>query len=254
VPQAAALSGLPRLPDLHDRLSPLSLDTDPSPADWIVESLTDFGKSVSSIVPRGFPAYVRVFHHAHRREADEVVHVRWNEIAAAKRRIPHAGMQLCALTRGDDEYADQPGLDGQPPRTGSLPRSLIPPLVEVLSAHTEMQGRCRFGVWHGFGDLRTALREAPTFETRGREYHLLSGSLGDAGENLSEISWGHRSASIWWPDDHAWCVATEVDLRTTYIACSEACRDDLLARPELEAYEIDPSYGIDSRSDTLNPF
>jgi hypothetical protein len=49
-------------------------------------------------------------------------------------------------------------------------------------------------------------------------------------------------------------VATEVDLRATYIACAEACRDDLIARPELEAYEIDPSCGIDCRSDGLNPF
>jgi hypothetical protein len=46
----------------------------------------------------------------------------------------------------------------------------------------------------------------------------------------------------------------EVDFKTTYIGCSEACRDDLLARPELEADEIDPSCGIDWRSDRLNSF
>jgi hypothetical protein len=139
-------------------------------------------------VPRGFPAYVRVFHHAHRLEGDELVHVSWDEIAAAKGRTPHAGMQLCALTGGDDEYAQLPGLYGGPPRTGSLPRSLIPPLMQVLSQHTETPDRCWFAVWHGFGDLRADPRNAPTFETPGREYHLLAGSVDDAQENLSEIS------------------------------------------------------------------
>jgi hypothetical protein len=32
------------------------------------------------------------------------------------------------------------------------------------------------------------------------------------------------------------------------------CREDLVGRAELEAYEIDPATGIDWRSDTLNPF
>jgi hypothetical protein len=163
-------------------------------------------------------------------------------------------MQLCALTGADDEYGERPGLYGQPPRAGSLPRSLIPPLMQVLSQHTQTPDRCWFAVWHGFGDLRADLRCAPTFETPGREYFLLAGSVDDAQTNLSEISWSHRSPSLWWPDDHAWCVATEVDLRTTYIGCSEACRDDLLARSELEAYAIDPSCGINLRSDALNPF
>jgi hypothetical protein len=62
-----------------------------------------------------------------------------------------------------------------------------------------------------------------------------------------------ESPSLWWPDDHAWCVASEIDLDTTYIGCSEACRDDLLAVPEIEALSIDPATGITFDSDLVNP-
>lgn len=55
-----------------------------------------------------------------------------------------------------------------------------------------------------------------------------------------------------WPDDHAWCVATEIDLDTTYIGCTETCLASILADRHLEALRIDPTIGIDRHSDPLN--
>jgi hypothetical protein len=66
-----------------------------------------------------------------------------------------------------------------------------------------------------------------------------------------EAPW--QSPNLWWPDDHAWCVATEIDLKSTYVSCDEACAAEILARAELEALTIDPASGIDWRSDLLNP-
>jgi hypothetical protein len=196
---------------------------------------------------------VRVFHHAHKREEDDIVHVRWCDIAAANGRAAHAGMQLCALTGSESAEEDaQPGVFDMPPRGGSIPRSLIPPLLEALARHTATPERCWFAVWVGWGGLRPELRYMNAFETPGREYFLLEGPIECAMENLNEYP-STQSANIWWPHDHAWCVVTEIDLKTTYIGCAEACRDDLLARPKLEAHEIDPSYEIDWRSDKLNP-
>jgi hypothetical protein len=46
-----------------------------------------------------------------------------------------------------------------------------------------------------------------------------------------------------WPDDQAWCVATSVDLNSTYIAGRQSLADELLADPRLEAWaarEEDP--------------
>ena len=58
-------------------MSPLTLSSDLSPADWIVESLTTFAESVESFVPSGFAAYVRIFHPARLRGRP----VAWAEIA-----------------------------------------------------------------------------------------------------------------------------------------------------------------------------
>jgi len=71
-------------------------------------------------------------------------------------------------------------------------------------------------------------------------------------ENVLE-GFRDQSANIWWPDDRAWCVATEIDLNTTYIGCDDACRDTILALPGVEALEIDPAAGISWLSDPINP-
>lgn len=39
--------------------------------------------------------------------------------------------------------------------------------------------------------------------------------------------------------DHAWCVATEIDLDSTYVGGSEACIEELLANSELEVARLD---------------
>jgi hypothetical protein len=73
-----------------------------------VEALTIFAESVLSIVPRGFPAYVRIFHPA-RLDRRRVC---WAEIAHANGKHAHAGMQLCALTDSKPYGgAKQPGVD-----------------------------------------------------------------------------------------------------------------------------------------------
>ena len=52
---------------------------------------------------------------------------------------------------------------------------------------------------------------------------------------------------------NSWCVATEIDFKTTYVCCSRDCALDLLALPGLETYPIDPATGITYLSDTRNP-
>ena len=42
-----------------------------------------------------------------------------------------------------------------------------------------------------------------------------------------------------------------MDLNSTYVGCSNACRDEPLAL-EVEALEIDPATGITNRSDVRN--
>jgi hypothetical protein len=44
----------------------------------------------------------------------------------------------------------------------------------------------------------------------------------------------------WWPDDRAWCVATEIDLGWTYVGGSAALISDVVANPRLEAQPASP--------------
>ncbi len=238
-------------------LSRLRPANDASAADWIVAALTTFGESVVSLVPDGFPSYVRVFHPAHGHDPEEPAWrgppIRWSEIAAANGTKVHPDMQLSGLT--GYRYVDhgQPGVFEWSPSEGSLLPDIAAPLATVLSRHTATPSVCWFAVWNGFAGTREDLRKAPTFEVPQRKYFLFRGPVDAATETTNREGIYHQSANIWWPDDHAWCVATEIDINTTYIACAEPCRDDIVALPELEAFEIDPTTGIGYASDRVNP-
>jgi hypothetical protein len=227
---------------------------DASAADWIVTGLRGFAESVVSLVPDGFAAYVRVFHPAYRGAGAESRPVSWAEIAAANGTHVHAGMQLGALTNNAYSYNHpQPGVFDRPPEVGSLPPELATPLAGVLARHTTTPERCWFAVWNGFGpDTRAEVRAAPTFQVPAREYHLLQGTTDAITESVMD-GLREQSPNIWWPDDRLWCVATEIDLNTTYIGCADACHDDILALPGIEALEVDPATGVSWRSDLLNP-
>ena len=80
----------------------------------------------------------------------------------------------------------------------------------------------------------------PLFELPWREYRLLSGPL-DAALEVGSVLNGvffPESPNLIWPDDRAWCVATEVDLASTYIAGPQALADDLLTDPRLDAWAV----------------
>lgn len=227
--------------------------TDVTAADWIVGGLRGFAESVVSLVPDGFAAYVRVFHPAYRHAGTEPTPVLWTEIAALNGTRAHAGMQLGALTGNEYFYNHpQPGVFDHPPDVGSLPAELAAPLTAALARHTTTPERYWFAIWNGFGATPAEIRAAPTFHVPKREYHLLNGPPQAITASVGDPPW-RQSPNLWWPDDRAWCVATEIDLNTTYIGCNRSCRDEILALPEIEAFPIDPATGTTWRSDLINP-
>jgi hypothetical protein len=62
-----------------------------------------------------------------------------------------------------------------------------------------------------------------------------------------------QSATLWWPADRAWCVATDTDLMSTYVGGSAACVADLLAAPDLETAAVLPGDPIAFDQDPVNP-
>ena len=224
--------------------------TDTSSAEWIVSGLQGFAESVLSLVPPGFTFYVRIFHPAYRRDGDQLVCVRWSEIAAANGREYHAGMQLTSLTGSFDSYRNgQAGVFDVAPQIGSLPPELAEPLAALLGRRAG--GTTWFAFWEGFAGLRADITAAPAFSVPNRTYHLLSGPVAAVAESAWTI--GHQSPNLWWPDDRAWCAATEIDLNTTYVASVEESASAILEDGGLEALPIDPKIGIAFDSDTLNP-
>lgn len=229
----------------------MRLADDARAADWLVAAFTTFGASVLSLAPEGFPSHVRVFHPAHVHDPEQPSKrgrpVRWSDVAAANARVVHSGMQWRSL-------ADRcrPDIYDWPPSEGSLPHDVAVALASVLSRHTTTPAVCWFAVWTGFGTIRPELRETPTFRLPNRHYFLLTGPVDAIAENTNGASSWHQSANLGWPEDRAWCVATEIDLDTTYVACAEACAEEILAIPDLEALEIDPATGISWASDLVN--
>jgi hypothetical protein len=254
--------GLPRpsrtQTDAVDRsaLTELRPATDVQPAAWLVDDLTTFAKSVNSLVPSGFSSYVRVFHPAWRDPGGHDL-VSWAEIAVAKGARPNPAMQLHSLV-GDlgvlYREVPQPMVFARVPEVGSLPAEVRTPLIELLASNTSTPETCWFAVWEGWGALKPDIRSAPTFPLPNRTYHLLRGPIQAASESAMGAGVYNQSASLWWPEDRAWCVATEIDLNTTYIGCDDACGEAILAERSIEALAIAPSRGIDWRSDPLNPF
>jgi hypothetical protein len=186
-------------------------------ADWIVERLHPFAADVGSIVPEGFAAYVRIAH----------------------------------------QVRD---------RSGTLDPDQLGALTESVAAHTQRPDSCWFGIWDGYGwlqglpaiaelepvgggdapaDLPDVPRDAARVQIPGRSLLLYEGPVAAAatfcGDELS-----CQSPNLWWPEDHAWCVATEIDLCWTYVGGSQALADRLLHDERHRAVPVDVADPIDA--------
>jgi hypothetical protein len=68
-----------------------------------------------------------------------------------------------------------------------------------------------------------------------------------AGTDDPDLGWPDYP-QLWWPNDRAWCVATGIDLDSTYVGASRQGVARLLAKPALEVVpaRIDDSLGEDA--------
>lgn len=201
-------------------------------------------------MPEGFAHYARVFHPVIRRTTLGEQHLSWRAIARANGRVVHREMQYASIASSPSHRPGGPGWS-EPP-TGTLTRDLAATLVRVLAAHTTTSGRCWFAVWEGWGGL--SLPDFPRFEHPGRAYYLAEGDVSAASHSVFDTGAIHyQSASMWWPDDRAWFVSTEIDLDSTYIGATVECIDALLAHPALEAMPAELGDAIDYAGDRVNP-
>jgi hypothetical protein len=257
-----------------------------SEADWIADRVVDFGYCVTAIVPQGFDAYVRIFHPATSRNGMNGKPIRWSEVAAMSGRTMHRLAQFHAINRPEVTDVDEAG---NGPRNGNLPPDLLKAVCAAVSAHTETPDSCFFCLWEGYGWLRDTgssgrivftpigytgppeppfgytdavpefIRAAVSAEPRvylpGRDYLFFEGPLEGAvefGEYLTPEHFLPQSPNLFWPEDRAWCVGSEIDLYCTLVGGSDALAEQLLADPQLEAWRVFPDDPITSDSDHIN--
>ena len=208
-----------------------------------------------SLLPDGFAAYARIFHPAYLNK-DEERPVRWSTVASWTGRAVHPLMQFERISDlsedPHDMYKDPPW--GSHPRIGSIPERECRTLVEVLRSFTSTPGNCFFCLWEGYGNIDTRLYKASSrVRAPGRDYLLFRGPIDAIMAFITRDGpfWGH-SPSIWWPEDRAWCVATDIDLFDTYVGGSEECIEAVLSNPDLEALLTTLDARLDLGGDTIN--
>jgi hypothetical protein len=219
---------------IHPASEGLEPVLDPAPARWVVDALPDFAARVAgSLVPAGYDMYVRVVQPAPR--------------------------------RGDAQ-----------PSTGNLSDRQLDGLIPLLARATTAAATCWFCLWDGFGFLHPGsisvagaanpwsdppgepwrggldVSALPRLHLPNRDYLMFRGPVSAArlvGRELGPYALPWREGpNLWWPDDRAWVVASEIDLDSTYIACAAPLGAALLASDALDCFAASPDdpFGFDS--------
>lgn len=249
-------------------------------AAWIGRRLRPFESgAVTSVVPAGFEAYVRVLHPAHDSEERPI---RWSEVATRNgvelRRDAHFPEVALLPPGGGSQTWDVVG-----PQEGTLCAAEATALIDILREYTASPGRCWFGLWDGYG-WETAASYSMSFPISDDELPLGSepgvyggpdadvhirestGALGDPiprqvrdgprvqlpgreyflyegglDAALAFVEPEQQTPNLWWPRDRAWCLASELDLEWTYIGGSSDLVDHIIGDPRLEALPAKPT-------------
>lgn len=251
------------------------LMSDVASAEWVVGDLRFKGfERLSSFVPAGYSAYVRVLHPPGERPGDSraeypVPGIGWTELAAAQ------GLELTS----DASFQSISGVGTRPsestdlePLSGSLPPRTCMHLISVLERFTPPGERCWFCLWDGNGffwsaDLARApssfasrdtltlqergkddlvdLRSVQRVRTDAREYFLCAGPLEASCAFYDLVG---ATPNLWWPGSRDWIVVTEVDSYSTYVGCNQIIASQILNADGLEAIEAQLSDRIDGGS------
>jgi hypothetical protein len=218
------------------------------------------------LVPPVFEAYTRILHRVHRPEDGRYPTGTWAERAEQLGRTLGPETSWYELT--GTTFAGGPARDAWVPNEGSTSEEEARVIASRLAGHTMTPLECWFAMWSGWGELsggiaslyrvggpiselkmrwrtrlegKRARKEAARLRTfallgAGRSYLLFEGVVEDAAR--FDLGYGFRSPALWWPNDRAWFVHTEIDALSTYVGGSRALIDSLVAEQFLEAFEV----------------
>jgi hypothetical protein len=218
-------------------------------AQWIVERLHPFASDVGALVPEGLEAYARVLHPLWRVQQGRRIKVRWADIAREAGTTIRPTIQVEEL---------RPGPAIEPPLVGTMERDELDALVEILARHTSSPQSCWFGLWEGYGWMQGSPAVAelapppahkgfgrrrppvepvappgPRVQVPGRSLVLYRGPIEAAAAFCQPPAL--QSPNLWWPEDRAWCIASEIDLPSTYLGGTRALVQEALHDGRVEA-------------------
>jgi hypothetical protein len=112
------------------------------------------------------------------------------------------------------------------------------------------------------------IMNGPRVSLPGRDYILCEGPLRAANElgwrrgqllatafpefDFDPDDFQPQSPNLWWPEDRSWCVATEVDLDSTYVGGSQEMVNALVADERFEAWPAQLGDRVDAGADEIN--
>jgi hypothetical protein len=240
--------------------SGLSVSDDRSPAAWIAPRLGGRFGAVARFVPRGYSAYVRVCHAATDQDGRRVT---WSEVAESTGRQAHPLMQWHSLVGSADPLdVTSSSWRGSNPQRGNLEPDVLAALCGLLGDHTSKPDDCFFCLWDGYGWIDRAPKtlppafspaelSRPRVELPGRSYLLLAGPVTAAGRIAPQSSF-RQSPNLFWPADHTWCVATELDFDSTLLGGTTDLIETILDTSILDAWPIGPDDSLAADADLIN--
>jgi hypothetical protein len=214
------------------------------PAAWLTSRIQWGDDWVTGTVGTGYLAYARIFH-----PLDDGSHPpRWADIATQHGRTMHPSAQwehISSTVAPTDRTSRSRGFPGEP-EIGNLHAEALASLCTLLRNYTATPDDCWFAVWDGWGwqhpgahtitqatsngdpappiEHAPAAKQlnlsAPKFSLPQRDYYLFNGPVDAAtriGDWITTDWFDPQSPSIFWPTDHAWCVATEIDFDSTLV-------------------------------------
>jgi hypothetical protein len=250
----------------------LTFTPDVAAARWIEQRLGKKFAHVEALVPRGFARYARLFHPAKDRYG---ARLRWADVAAQNGRTVHPLMAFERISIPAGGSAIEEAQWIEEPRVGSLDPDDVIALADCLGHFTGTSQRCFFAIWEGYGQFSpgaciamfsasevtpnvarprllippAAVLTAQRLVGVGRKYLLYSGPLSAIASFHANL-WD--SPNLWWPEDRNWCVATDIDLNSTYLGGSEDCIEALCSDSRFEVLPTVLDARVDFAADTVN--
>lgn len=269
----------------------LKFTADLTAASWLQEEIREFGSGVRGLLPNRFEHYARVLHPAFDDKFEQVKWcdiASWS----GRTMHPQVQFESVAKPRTSfglepKPWSSEPN-DGGPPGEVLAPlRKVLARHTEtadrcwfclwegwghlndgasgviVIGApgETNEQATERLGVWNGAA-IPSSIQTQAKVGLPGRDYLLLEGPLeaivdpemvaGASDEGHPGVEFVSQAPSIFWPEDRSWCVASEIDLDSTYIGGSAELIAEILDEPFLEAVPASLDDRVDWGADAIN--